>query len=100
VLELARAEPDASLRASAVHKLGLMGREHAGPALVSIYRAERDSEIKKAVIHALFLQSNGKALVEIARSEKDSNLKADAVSKLSLMRDKDATEYMLEILNR
>jgi len=100
VLELARTEPDASLRAAAVHKLGLMGREHAGPALVSIYRAEKDPEIKKAAIHALFLQSNGKALVEIARSEKDPSLKSEAVSKLSLMRDKDATEYMLEILNR
>lgn len=100
ILDLARAEPVASLRASAIHKLGLMGREHAGPALVSIYRAEKDPELKKAAIQGLFLQNNGKALVEIARSEKDPQLKSDAVSKLSLMRDKDATEYMLEILNR
>jgi tetratricopeptide (TPR) repeat protein len=100
VLELARAEKDASLRAAAIHKLGLMGRERAGPALVSIYKSERDPELKKAAIQGLFLQNNGKALVEIARAEKDPHLKADAVSKLSLMRDKDATEYMLEILNR
>ena len=100
VLELARAEKDASLRAAAIHKLGLMGREKAGPALVSIYKVERDPELKKAAIQGLFLQNNGKALVEIARAEKDPQLKSDAVSKLSLMRDKDATEYMLEILNR
>jgi HEAT repeat protein len=99
VLELARSESSATLRRDAIHNLGLMGYEKAGPALVSIYQADKDPESKKAVIQGLFLQNNGKALVEIARAEKDPRLKSEAVSKLSLMRNKDATEYMLEILN-
>ena len=100
VLEVARQEKDPALRKDAIHKLGLMGPEKGGDALVSIYRSERDPELKRAAIQGLFLQNNGKALVEIARSEKDPQLKSDAVSKLSLMRDKDATDYMIEILNR
>lgn len=100
VLELARSESNPALRRDAIHKLGLMDHARSASALVSIYQAEKDMELKKAVLQALFLQNNGKALVEIARAEKDPRLKAEAVSKLSLMRNKDATDYLLEILNK
>ncbi|MDQ2980133.1 MAG: HEAT repeat domain-containing protein [Acidobacteriota bacterium] len=100
VLDLAKTEPNPSLRRAAIHKLGLMGGDRSASALLSIYQTDRDTELKKAVLQALFLQNNGKALVAIARSEKDPRLKAEAVSKLAIMRNKDATDYMLEILSR
>ena len=100
VLDLAKTEPNPSLRRAAIHKLGLMDRDRSASALLSMYQTDRDVELKKAVLQALFLQNNGKALVAIARSEKDPRLKAEAVSKLSIMRNKDATDYMLEILSR
>ncbi|MEO8188731.1 MAG: tetratricopeptide repeat protein [Acidobacteriota bacterium] len=100
VLELARTESAPALRRAAIHRLALMDHAHAGPALLSIYRGDRDADVRKAVLQGLFLQNDAHALVEIARSEKDPRLKSEAVSKLSLMRNKEATDYMLEILNR
>ncbi|MEP6768299.1 MAG: HEAT repeat domain-containing protein [Acidobacteriota bacterium] len=100
VLELARTEPSPTLRRAAIHRLGLMDHGHAGPALLSIYQGEKDAEVRKAVLQGLFLQNNAHALVEIARAEKDPRMRAEAVSKLSIMHNKEATDYMLEILNR
>jgi hypothetical protein len=38
--------------------------------------------------------------VELARSEKDPGLKQSIVQQLSIMHNKEATDYMLEILNK
>jgi len=37
-------------------------------------------------------------LVDLARAEKNFELKREIVSKLSLMKSKDATDYLLELL--
>ena len=39
-----------------------------------------------------------KSLVDLARAEKDPSLKRDIVSKLSVMKAPEATDYMLELL--
>ena len=44
------------------------------------------------------MQRNAAMLVDLARSEKDPGLKKDIVSKLSVMRDKVAVDYMIELL--
>jgi len=56
--------------------------------------------VKKQIVHALFLQSNGKALVEIARKETNMDLKKQIVHDLSLMKSKEGTDYLLELLNK
>jgi hypothetical protein len=38
--------------------------------------------------------------VAIARGEKDQELKKEAVSKLALMHNKEATDYLMEILQK
>jgi hypothetical protein len=38
--------------------------------------------------------------VTLARKEQNAELKKDAVEKLSLMKSKVATDYMLELLNK
>jgi len=38
--------------------------------------------------------------VTIARGEKDPELKKEAVTKLALMHDKAATDYLMEILQK
>lgn len=99
VLELARTESQPELKREAIHKLGTMDRQQAGPALVSIYKNEKDPDLRKAALQGLFVQGNSNALVEIARSEKDPELKREAVKKLSVMgRDKEATDYLMELL--
>jgi HEAT repeat protein len=98
--ELARTERDPELRKTAIRNLGLMGGPRAGEVLVSLYDSEKDRELRKQTVEALFLQSNAKALVTIARKESDPELRREIVARLSQMGGKDATDFMLEILNK
>jgi hypothetical protein len=100
LIELARTEKELELRRVAVRNLGLMGADRTGPALVAIYQGDKDHEVRRQVLNAFFLQGNAKSLVEIARKETDPELKKEAVSKLSLMQSKDATDYLIEILSK
>jgi len=100
LLELARTEKNRELRIEAIQKAGLTGREHTAEALGALYRTEKDPEVRGAVLHAFFLQGNAKGLIDIAKTEKDPQLKQEAVRKLSLMSDKEARDYLLEILSK
>ena len=99
MIELAKSEQNPELRRAAVRNLGLMGSKGTGQALVEIYNSDRDLSVRKSVVNALFLQENATSLVALARKEENTELKKEIVQKLSLMRSKEATEYMLELLN-
>jgi len=98
LIELAKGEKDPELRKSAIHNLGLTRSAGTAGALTAIYASDASADVRKAVVNALFLQSNAKALVDLARAEKNPELKKDIVSKLSLMKSKDATDYLMELL--
>jgi HEAT repeat protein len=97
---IAGSEQDPELRRKAIRNLGIAGGMSAAPALVAIYKKSPDLETKKAVAQALFLAGDSHDLVELARAEKDPAVKQSLVQQLSLMHDKEATDYMLEILNK
>ena len=99
-VEIARTEKDTDLRRAAIHNLGLMRSSGAntGEVLVSIFRSESQADIKHSIVDSLFRQRNAKALVELAKAEKDAALKRDIVQKLSIMKEPEATDYMLELL--
>jgi HEAT repeat protein len=100
ISELARNEKDPELRHRAIKKLGLLGRTRTGDILLSIYRGDKDPEARRAALQGLFVQNNAHALVELARAEKDREWKQEIVQKLSVMHDKEATDYLIEILNK
>lgn len=97
--EVARSEKDPELRKAAIHSLGVMG-DRTGPVLLSIYASESDRDIRRQVLHALFVQGNVKALIQIARTEKDPELRKEAVANLSHMGSKEATDFLVELLNK
>lgn len=99
ITQLAKTEKDPALRREAISKLGVMGRR-TGDTLIEMYGAEADSKIKAQILDALFVQGNAKALVSVARQEKDAALRKQAVEKLSIMRAPEATEFMMELLNK
>lgn len=70
------------------------------PSLVAVYQKSADPETKKAAAQALFLAGDAHDLVALARAEKDSGMKQYLVQQLSVMRNQEATDYMLEILNK
>ncbi|MDP3718697.1 MAG: HEAT repeat domain-containing protein [Acidobacteriota bacterium] len=101
LIEVANIEQNVELRRQAVRHLGTMGRTRTGDALVAIYAREKDADIKRQVINAMFTQNNADSLVAIARKEADPALKREMVQKLSLMtKNKVAMDYLMEILNK
>ncbi|HUL17271.1 MAG TPA: HEAT repeat domain-containing protein [Terriglobales bacterium] len=100
LVEAAKNEKDPDLRRTAIRNLGLIGGDASSRALQDIYAKETDPSLKKEVLNAYFLQGNAKALVAIAKTEKDPDLKKTAVEKLSLMGSKEATDYLMELLNK
>jgi hypothetical protein len=100
LVEAANGEKDADLRRTAIRNLGLINSSESSKALQAIYGKETDRAAREEVLNAYFLQGNAVALVAIARSEKDAELKKTAVSKLALMHSKEATDYLMEILQK
>jgi hypothetical protein len=98
--EAAKNEKDPELRRAAVRNLGLINSSDSAKALQSIYSKETDRDVRKEVLNAYFIQGNAAGLVAIARGEKDPELKKEAVSKLALMHDKAASDYLMEILQK
>lgn len=98
--ELARNERNPELRLYAVKNLGVMGSKRTGDVLVEIYNTDKDPEVRKAVINGLFVSNNAEGLVALARKENDPAMKKEMVSRLSNMRSKVATDYLLELLNK
>jgi hypothetical protein len=96
--EIARNEPVLDLKLAAIRNLGLLGGERSGQHLTSIYDSDSRVEVRKSVINSLFIQNNARALVDLARREKDPELKKSIVSRLSLMKSKEATDYLMEYL--
>jgi len=98
--DAARSEKDPEVRRAAVRNLGLINSADSAKALQAIYSKEPDRDVRKEVLNAYFIQGNAAGLVAIARAEKDPELKKEAVSKLALMHDKAATDYLMEILQK
>src|SRR3984957_19532521 len=97
---IAGSEQNPDLRRKAIRNLGIAGGKSAEPSLLATYKKNSDPETRKAVVQALFLAGDSHDLVELARAEKDPEIEKSIVQQLSLMRDKEATDYMLEVLNK
>jgi len=98
LMVIAQSEQDPELRRTAIRSLGQLRRTETGPRLTALYDKEQNVEVRKAVVDALFIQNNATALVAIARKERDPELKQELVRKLATMKDKEATDYLLELL--
>ena len=91
---------EAKLRASAIHRIGMMRNEKTADALAAMYPSESDKTIKVQIIQALWMQGAAKQLVDVTRNEKDAELKKEAVHRLAMMKSKEATDYLMELLNK
>jgi hypothetical protein len=97
---IASSEQDPELRRKAIRNMGPAGGSSVTPTLLAIYAKNSDQETKKAVLDALFVANDAHDLVALARSEKDMTAKKEIVNKLAVMQNKEATDYLLEILNK
>ncbi len=97
---IASSEQDPDLRRKAIRNMGVAGGSSVTPTLLSIYSKSTDEESKRAVLDALFVAGDVHDLVSLARAEKDPSAKRDIVGKLAVMHNKEATDYMMEVLNK
>jgi HEAT repeat protein len=100
LIELVRVEKDPDLRLTAVRNLGLIGSSEAHAALEDLYKNDPDPRIREAVLQAFFVSGNAKRLIQVARTEKDPTLRRKAVQHLSVMGSPEATQFLLEILEK
>jgi tetratricopeptide (TPR) repeat protein len=98
VADIARTEKDPALRRIAIRTLSRFGR--SGDLLAGLYDGEKDDQNKKEIINGLFIRQDAKALVDIARKESNPELKREIVQRLSTMKSKEATDYMVELLSK
>ena len=97
---IASSETDPELRRRAIRNLGPAGGSAAVPVLLAIYSKNSDEESKKAAIDGLFVNGDAHDLVTLARNEKDPTARRNIVGKLAVMQNKEATDYMVELLNK
>ena len=100
LIEIAKTETNPDIRSRAIRNVGIFGGDGAVPALTSIYNSNADVETKKQIIKALFVHGAAKDMVALARKETNPELKKELVRNLALMDSPDATDYMMEILNK
>jgi HEAT repeat protein len=99
--EVAKTETDPKIRAHAIRALGMTGSNDSKATLLSIYGSQADLETKKEIIRALsFTHGSAKELIDIARKETNPELKKELVRMISFMHSPEATEFMMEILNK
>ncbi|HEU4636015.1 MAG TPA: HEAT repeat domain-containing protein [Edaphobacter sp.] len=98
--EIAKTEQDPELRRKAIRNLGIAGGASAAPELLKAYQSSSDLESKRSAVEGLFLSGDAHDLVALARAEKNPELKQMIVSRLSVMHSKEASDYMMEILNK
>jgi hypothetical protein len=97
-LDVAKTEKDSRLRRFAVQHLASPRAAGTGQALAALYRTEQDSEVRRAIVDALYGQRNAKDLIQIARNEKDPKMKQRIVERIANMKSPEGNEYLMEIL--
>ena len=97
--QVARGNGNPDLQLKAIQYLGISRQQSAAPLLAEVYNSATDTSVKRAVINSLAVQErSGKSLVDLARKERDPELKREIVSRLSAMKSKEATDYLMELL--
>jgi HEAT repeat protein len=97
LMNAARNEQDAEVRREAI---SLLGGLKAEPELLQLYSSETNQDLKKRIIHSVRSTNSARGLVEIFRKESSPELKREVVQMLSGMRTKEATDFLMEIVNK
>ena len=98
--QIARGGMDADLQVRAIHMMAAMKGKAAAGFLTEIYKNAQNDRVKNAAIDGMFISADASDLIAIARAESNPELKRRVVGKLALMRGKEVSDYMMEILNK
>ena len=96
----AKNSSDADLQLQALKYLQLYGGTEDKKVLSDVYTVSKDRDVKLRVIEALYAQGDARTLVDMARKETDPGMRKRIVERLSRMKAKEATDYMVELINK
>ncbi|MFO7692664.1 MAG: HEAT repeat domain-containing protein [Vicinamibacterales bacterium] len=97
---VAKGSSDPELQLEALVYLQMFGGAEEKKLLADVYSSSKDRDVKVRVIDALSTQGDARTLVDMARKETDPAMRKRIVERLSRMKAKEATDYMLEIINK
>jgi tetratricopeptide (TPR) repeat protein len=100
LLQIARTDGNSELRRAAVQGLVLDRTPQATELLLGLYGNEKDPAVKRQILDHLIGTSSAATLVQLARQETDPAVRKRLVERLSMMKDKEAVDYMMEILKK
>ncbi len=95
-----RSDNNPDLRRAAVQGLLSDRMPKAADLMLALYKAEKDPAVKHQILDNLMATSSAATLVQMARQEADPALRKRLVERLSTMKDKEAIDYMMEILKK
>lgn len=99
LLAAARTEKDPELRTHAIHLLGNVDSPKVDESLRSLYGGA-GPQVKEAVIDALSNRESAKALIEIFRAEKDREIRKTIVQRLAEMDSPEAEAFISQIFDK
>jgi len=97
---VAKSSPDPDLQLEALMYLQMFGGAADKKLLSDIYSVSKDRDVKIRLIDALFNQGDARTLVDMARKDTDPAMRKRIVQRLSMMKSKDATDYLVELINK
>jgi tetratricopeptide (TPR) repeat protein len=101
LLQIARTEGNPLLRQSAVQGLLVDRTPQSLEMMLTLYRNEKDPGVRRQIVDSVSsMPGSAGTLVQMARQETDPALRKRIVERLSTMKDKEAVDYMMEILKK
>jgi hypothetical protein len=98
--EVVKTATEPKIKSAAIQALGAVGGPQSKALLLQMYANEKDPQIKRSLIDGLFIQDDAHDLIQLARKETDREMRKHLIQQLSVMDDREAKDYMLEILNK
>ncbi len=98
--QIAKTETNPELRSAAIQGLMADRSPKTAETMLAIYQSEKDPAVRRQIIDSVSSSGSAATLVQMARQEKDPALRKRLVERLSMMKDKEAVDYMMEILKK
>ena len=100
LIQVAKSAAEPEVRRSAIHGIGITDSKSGRAALLAMYPGEPSKDVKRAIAEALFIQDDAHDLIELFRKESDPEMRRQIAEKLAVMDNKEARDFMLEMLNK
>lgn len=94
---IARQEQNPEVRRQAIQGLGVSDTPEAAKTLRSLYSPSADLPTRKAILEAFMIQDNARALIEIFNAEKDREIRREIVQHLANIDSDEAEKFLARI---